>query len=105
MLVLQNNKLVEVNLKEDDATILARKDISKLDKKYASKSVVYKLIKHGIESPSVIGKYNFQVIHSQYNDNSSLGNYYLTFKSKGEAIKKMIDDGFEITINGIEFNL
>lgn len=108
MLLLKNNKIINVDISEDVTNevlairsfdILSNKD-SKYYNSHAVREVVYRLIMH---NDSVdYGKYNFRVVKSQYNDNSSLGNYYRVFDTKGEAISRMLEDGFIVTIDGIE---
>ena len=77
---------------------LAIKELDKFsetEKTYAVKRVVYKALWDSE------GYCNWQVIESQYSDNSSIGSYYKQFDDIAEAILQMQEAGFTVTKNGV----
>jgi hypothetical protein len=98
MLLLKNNKLVQTNLREDPVLVRAMKSKADLNSDFAVKNEIRELVMH--QKGASIGKYNFVVVQSSYSDDSSLGSYYSVFDSKGDAISKLLSDGYSITING-----
>jgi hypothetical protein len=104
MLLLQSNKLVNINTSEDTGVIHATKSLDKLNSQFAVKDEVLLLIMHTSKLvPEHYGKYNFKVTQSYFKDDSSLGSYYEVFNTKGQAISRMILDGYSITIDGHPF--
>lgn len=106
MLLLQNNKLVYVDMFEDTkSTIIAVKSLDELKNEdtssYHVKDIEYTL---GLPKyPVAEGIYLFKMTKSPYNDGSGIGNGYNgVHQTKGEAISKMLEDGFRVYQNGIE---
>lgn len=50
-------------------------------------------------------KYNAKVTQSSYADNSSLGDWYMQWNTKGEAISRLKQDGYTICADGKELSL
>lgn len=102
MLLLQDNKLVTVDTSEDSGVITCIKTKEQLNESsnYAVKSEIRQLIMHSERGYSDYGKYNWKVTQSSYSDDSSLNNYYRTFDTKGQAISKILEDGYELRIDG-----
>lgn len=100
MLLLQNNKLITIDKSEDDSVIKAVKYLKDLNPKYEVKDEIRNLIIHSDTRDRVsYGKYNWKVIQSSFNDDSSLGHYYMMFDTKGEAIDRILKDGYSLFIN------
>ena len=106
MVLLQNNKLVQLDTREDSfSTIIAVKSLEVLKEDNTTtfhvKSVEYTL--------TIIKKYDenkqylFVMTKSPFKDDSGIGNgYKSTYFTKGNAILDMINDGFRVYQNGIE---
>ena len=94
MLILRDNELINVSLKEDlHKYIIAYKSLEQLKKEgssHATGPIIYKII--CLDD----FKWNAIVYVSQYSDNSSLDNYYTNKTSLGGIINTMLDDNFEI---------
>ena len=104
--VLIDNKLEEVVIKEQETSLVtATKSIETLNEAYKydyTNGVVYKLVTHTFDRYASDYAYNWKVIESQYSGDSNLGNFYSTSETKGTAIKRMLDDGFTVVVDGVE---
>lgn len=105
--VLQDNQLKRVLVKEQTTTeVIAKKSLEQLKSEYDFNYIrgkKYKLISHSWDNFSDGYAYNWECIESEFSDNSSLGNKYKPFETKGDAIKALFEKGYSITIDGIEF--
>ena len=109
MLLLQNNKLIYVDTSEDiKSTITAVKSLEELNKeKYGYlyiKDVEYTL--GSPRYPDAERKYLFKMTKSPYKDDSGIGDGFNgAHQTKGQAISKMLEDGFRVYQDGIEILL
>ena len=99
MTLLRNDKLVRVDLEEQS---IAPSDIVARKMTENGNPVEYWMIRHTWEYFHQNSAYNWKVIKCPHADNSSLGNRYSVFETKGEAIERMLRDGFTVTVNGVE---
>lgn len=106
MLLLQDNQLVYVDMSEDTkSTIIAVKSLDELKnentRSYYVKDVEYTL---GLPKyPDAERIYLFKMTKSPYRDDSGIGDGYNgAHQTKGQAISKMLEDGFRVYQNGVE---
>lgn len=106
MILLQNNKLVYVDTSEDiKSTITAVKSLEELNKEkhshYHVKDVEYTL--GFTEYFDAERKYLFKMTKSPYKDDSGIGyGFNGAHQTKGQAISKMLEDGFRVYQDGVE---
>ena len=106
MLILQNNKLVYVDMSEDTkSTIIAVKSLEELKKEkhnpFYTKDVEYTL---GLPRyPDAERMYLFKMTKSPYKDDSGIGDGFNgAHQTKGQAISKMLEDGFRVYQDEVE---
>lgn len=103
--ILQDFSIKKIIVSEQLTTeVLAIKSVEELQKKsplYVNR-VVYRLITHPHDKFSQGYAYNWEVIESPFTDKSSLGSKYSTSETKGEAILRMLKDGFEVIVDGVQ---
>lgn len=106
MYLLKDNKIVNISLQEDKTTeVLATKTREQLLEEYNKPEVIVKdkIFKLNWVDDTGRGELCFQVIQSEYLDNSGTGNGHGVFRTKGQAIMNMLENGFTVTIDGKEF--
>jgi hypothetical protein len=105
MILLQNNKLVNVTFGEDDISnkkIYAERTVVKYEELYGyNESITHnqKCILLRINNNSK-PKYCFKVLLSHYTNNKNQNNLFTQYDTIGEAIVIMQKCGYVITING-----
>lgn len=104
MLILRDNKLINIDISEDktNTSIIARKSLETLitehHKRFNGK------YKHNFidEQEYTLSysrddkEYIFRCTKSEYGDKSSLGYGHGIYRTKGEAIQDMLNDGFTV---------
>lgn len=108
-IVLQGGTLKRIPVIEDDiklSSVEAHKSLDQLKIETPTfdryvRGVKYKMISHNWDGFADRYAYNWEVIESQYGDNSSLGHKFNVFETMGSAIKDMLKQGFTVTISGV----
>lgn len=106
--VLQDNSLKRILVEEQQTSeVLAIKTLEQLKSESSFDGFVnrkvYKLITHSWNEFADGYAFNWECIESEFEDKSSLGKRYSTFETKGKAIQRMLEDGFTVFIDGVEF--
>ena len=108
MILLKDNKLIYVDTSEDtESTIIAVKSLEELKKEkhnsFYTKDVEYTL---GLPRyPDAERMYLFKMTKSPYKDDSGSGDGFTgAHQTKGQAISKMLEDGFRVYQDGVEIS-
>ena len=105
MLLLRNNKIVNIDVSEDmfkdnDFKAIRTLEMLKADgNRHASKDEIYEMC---VDSS---GNFNFKCIQSCYSDDSSLGKYITSRATKGELVHSTIGYGYKVFNGEIEITL
>ena len=106
MILLKDNKLIYVDTSEDTvSTIIAVKSLEELNKEkhnsFYTKDIEYTL--GSPRYPDAERIYLFRMSKSPYKDDSGIGDGFNgAHQTKGQAISKMLEDGFRVYQDGIE---
>ena len=112
MILLRNNKLEKIDVSEQKTTeITVVKTIARMQSEDAERNKnwpnrtpteyvndkIYKVMYFHDKD-----KFNMIMTQSPWKDNSGIGNYYSSYNTKGELLYNVIQDGYEVYVDGIK---